>query len=716
MTSGKVSRLDIGIDVGGTFTDYVATDHRGTLIAGKVPSRPDREAEAVLAAIGALGEQLGLSVQAVLQRTGVFVLGSTVAANTILEMDGAIVGVITTAGFRDVLELRRNFKESATDLRLPPPFSIAPRRLRIGVAERIDMEGRVVIPLDEAGIRAAVKNLREQGVEAIAVCFLFSFSNPAHELRAREIIREELPGAQVSLSHEILPKVREFERFSTTTLNAYLTPRYERYLSELIANLRSLGLSSDLFVMLSNGGMMPGDSAKSRGVEGILSGPSGGISAAMFTGAQVGEDHLITADMGGTSYDVCVVVNSTPELSDQYWINRHLVALPMLDIHTIGAGGGSIAYVDKGGALRVGPESAGADPGPACFGKGGTRPTVTDANLVLGFLNPEAYLGGKMALDLRLAREAIEREVASKLGIDILEAAKGIFRIVNNGMANAIRQVTISKGRDPRDFALMAFGGAAGIHAASQARELGIRRVYVPKYASVFSAFGCLIADIKITRASSLLCRLQDLNVDQVNRLLTRLREQCEAPLNEVGGEILRKEVQLYFYMRYFRQVREVTVPVRLAGSPGNEHVTRLELDTTLDRFQEMHEKLYGYQRADWPVEVTDLRLDFIGRRAPVAIHRASVTAGRVAAPAQHRMAWLPEEKEGRSTAVYKASSLLPGDALEGPGIIEETNTTLLILDGQRLSVDGFGNYQIEDIAAGASPGGIRFAKEPADA
>ena len=494
----------IGIDVGGTFTDLVAAGADGVIFKTKSPSTPGAESEGIMATLADAATHYSVELDELLASTEVIVLGTTVVTNTMLEYSGANTGLITTGGFRDVIELRRSYREHLFDLRLPAPHPIIPRHKRLGVTERIDFRGDVQIPLNEKEARSAVARLKELEVESIAVCFLFSFMNPAHERRVREIVEKDLPDVPVTLSSEILPQVREFERLSTTMVNAYTRPKVERYLTDLDSGLKEAGFGGELFIMHSHGGMIDVDYAGAHSVELLVSGPAGGVVAGAEISSLSGYRDVITVDMGGTSYDACLVKDSEPATGTEAWVSRYRVATPMVDIHTIGAGGGSIAWIDDGGALRVGPQSAGAFPGPVCYGRGGTEPTVTDADLVLGYISPEYFLGGKMALDQDAARETIEKKIAGPLGTDVVEAASGIFRIANNSMSNAVRHVTVAQGRDPRDFAMCVFGGAGAIHAGAQAPDLGIKTILVPKAASVLSALGNQVSNFKITKVQRL--------------------------------------------------------------------------------------------------------------------------------------------------------------------------------------------------------------------
>ena len=512
----------IGIDVGGTFTDLVAAGADGVIFKTKSPSTPGVESEGIMASLADAATHYSVELDELLASTEVIVLGTTVVTKTMLEYSGSNTGLITTGGFRDVIELRRSYREHLFDLRLPAPHPIIPRHKRLGVTERIDFRGDVQIPLNEKEAQSAVARLRKLEVESIAVCFLFSFMNPAHERRIREIVEKELPDVPVTLSSEILPQVREFERLSTTMVNAYTRPKVERYLNDLDSGLKEAGFGGELFVMHSHGGMIDVDYAGAHSVELLVSGPAGGVVAGAEVSSLSGYRDVITVDMGGTSYDACLVKDSEPASGTEAWVSRYRVATPMVDIHTIGAGGGSIAWIDDGGALRVGPQSAGAFPGPVCYGRGGTEPTVTDADLVLGYISPDYFLGGKMALDQDAARETIEKTIAGPLGTDVVEAASGIFRIANNSMSNAVRHVTVAQGRDPRDLAMCVFGGAGAIHAGAQAPDLGIKTILVPKAASVLSALGNQVSNFKITKVQSFIRRTTDVELDGLNGSLCR--------------------------------------------------------------------------------------------------------------------------------------------------------------------------------------------------
>lgn len=677
----------LGIDVGGTFTDVVATNGAG-LFTGKVSSRPADEARSVIEAVEAVATHYKESVPTLLAATQHIVLGTTVVTNAMLEYKGVKTGLITTEGFRDILEIRRGYKESLFDLHLPAPFPIARRRHRKGVPERIDQTGNVLVQLDEEAVRRAVRELKADGIEAIAVCLLFSFVNDTHEKRIRDLIEEEHPECFVTLSSEVLPQIREFERVSTSIVNAYTSPMLKKYLHKLQSQLRDGGFRGDLLVMQSNGGVMDVRYSEDHGVDAVLSGPSGGVVAAMWTGQRSGYKNLMTADMGGTSYDVCLIHDGKPQVGVDNWISRYRIAVPLVDIHTIGSGGGSIAWVDEGGALRVGPESAGAYPGPACYGRGGTKPTVTDANLLLGYMDPGRFLGGTMRLDRDAALRAMEEHLAKPLGIPALDAAVGIFRIANNDMSNALRYISVSRGRDPRDYALMAFGGAGAIHAGVQAMDVGIKTVLVPRRASVLSALGGLVADFKVSRIQSFVRSASSVNLDELNALFLRMQADAEKLLPHSED----MHIDRYIDLRYEGQVQEVIVPMHTR----TRRITEVNLARAVRDFHDLHEQLYAHKRPDQPVQIVSLRLELVGAREELAAaaHKFDMEDPARALVGTRQVYF---EKIGFVEApIYDGRLVRPGNLIAGPAVIHEPDTTIVVCKGQEAMLDQYETYVIE--------------------
>ncbi|GFN30071.1 hydantoinase/oxoprolinase family protein [Paenibacillus xylaniclasticus] len=683
----------VGVDVGGTFTDFVAIDAAGKIFTAKVPSTPHDQSEAVVEGLGRLAEQMSTDVEQFMSECEYLVHGTTVATNIMLEMNGANTGILTTKGFRDILDLRRNYKEAAFDLRLQPPYPIVPRRKRMAVSERIDYAGNIVEPLNEDDVRSSVESLLKQEVESIVVCYLFSFLNPVHEIRTREIIKEMAPNLHISLSHEILPRVREFERLSTTVVDAYVTPKLSRYLMNLKTRLESKNFNGDIFIMSANGGMLPIEQAAKSGVNLVLSGPAGGVVAGAQIGLNSGNGNVITVDMGGTSYDVCLIKNGLPTVSTEAWMNRYRIAVPTLDIHTIGAGGGSIASVDEAGRLTVGPASAGAVPGPACFGRGGKLPTVTDANLYLGLLDANSFLGGKMKLDYEAAAKAIEEHVAKPMGISTVEAANGIFRVVNNSMNNGIRKVSISQGYDPRDFDLIAFGGAGAIHAARQATELGMKRVLVPKgNASVLCAMGDVMSDVLISKTRGYFSRSSMVNLEQVNRLIQDAIAEGSKEIDGIRslGEV---KVVVKFEMHYAGQTHEIVVE---GDTTAEGYLKEEGMQNTIQRFHDMHKQLYSFNKPEEETEILGIQVDLWGIRSKLNVKTDAVSDNDTSRIVKGTRKVFYEEYNGFvDTPVYDGERMVTGDRIEGPAIIEEPHTTIVVIPGSYVVVSPEQMYEM---------------------
>jgi N-methylhydantoinase A len=688
----------IGIDVGGTFTDLVYLKAEGAIRVVKTPTTPANQAEGVLAGLAKAASLEGLSLGGFLRETDLIIHGTTVATNTMLEFNGAKTGLIATKGFRDDIEIRRGYKERIFDPRHPPPVPIALRRHRLTVEERIDREGKVVKPLDEAEVAGVVRRFKEAGVESIAVCLFFGFLNPAHEKKVAEIVKRDYPEASLSLSHEVLPQVREFERVSTTLVNAYTSPKLKRYLENLESKLASMGFASEFYVMLSNGGIMNADYAGKYAVYSLLSGPAGGVVAcSQLIGELASEPDIITVDMGGTSYDIALIRGGKPTVTTERWVSRYRAAVPMLDIHTIGAGGGSIAWMDPGGALQVGPRSAGAEPGPACYGRGGKEPTVTDANLLLGFLDPETFLGGEMKLDRAEAERVVRDRLARPLGIDTIRAAHGVFRIVNNNMSNGIRVVSVQRGYDPRDFVLVAFGGNGAIHAGEQARDLGIRRVIVPRLATAFSARGMLHSNIVINKMRTCILRSDRPDLEVVNALFAAMREEIEKELPRSVGDGSGQREEMSFRcaadMHYKGETHEITVPL---GAEPQGVVTEEDLDRAVQAFHDAHETLHTFANREDPAYLMNLRLEAVVRVDRPPVRKLSfVGEDPSAALRKSRKVYFEEEGGFRDTPIYEGVRVRCGNLLRGPCVIEEPATTIVVYPGQTARLTELDHYEI---------------------
>lgn len=680
----------VGIDIGGTFTDEVVITSSGEMHIFKTPSTPADSSIGMLDCLKRAADKFGLGLADFLGRVEMLVHGTTVATNTMLQYNGAKTGLITTKGFRDALEMRRAHKENIWDLSLAPPPAIIPRHLRLGVTERINYAGQVLTPLDEDETRKVVRQLRSEGVRAIAVCTLFSFINPVHERRIREIILEEFPECYVSISSEILPQVREYERTSTTAVNAYVGPVLGRYLRNLQNKLAAAGFRHEVLITQSNGGIMSASYGAEHGAATLLSGPSAGAVGGMFFASQLGMPNLIVMDMGGTSYDVSLIKDGAYALTTEGEIARYRVALPMIDIHTIGAGGGSIAYLDKGNLLRVGPRSAGADPGPACYGKGGAEPTTTDANVVLGYINPDFYLGGELRIDRRASEAAIRTRIAEPLGISLIEAADGIYRLVNTNMADATKVVSVEKGHDPREFALVAAGGAGALHGSKIAEIVGIPTVIVPKTASVFCAMGMLESDIKHDYVRTMWAPLESLDLNELNHVFNQMETEARRTLKSEGIPEERIEIERGMDLRYMGQHHEVTVLI-----PEGE-ITCHTLPQIAERFHAAHQRLFLYSEPDSPLESINVRVTGIGK-IPKTPLQSWPEGGPDASPALKgkRSAYFSEAGGWVETPIYDGSRLRAGNRIVGPAIIEEVTTTIVVCPRDQAEIDRLGNVVI---------------------
>jgi N-methylhydantoinase A len=620
--------------------------------------------------------------------------GTTVATNTLLTASGAKTGLIVTRGFRDTLEMRRAHKENIWDLYLPVPQPLVPRYLRLGVRERIDSRGEVVTALETEDVEAACRLFAEEGVEAVAICTLFSFLNDSHERAIREIVVRELPEAFVSISAEVLRQIREYERMSTTTANAYVGPKLTVYLSNLGKKLKTDGLKRAFYVTASNGGVMTAATAISQASATLLSGPAAGAVGAVFFAGLLERGNLILMDMGGTSFDVSLVSDGKLTLSTEGEIAGYRIAKPMIDINTIGAGGGSIAWIDKGGMLKVGPESAGSDPGPVCYGLGGRKPTVTDANLILGYLNKDYFLGGEMKVDPQSARSVLERDISDPLGMSVTEAAAGVFQIINQNMADATKVVSVQRGHDPREYSLVSVGGACSIHACKIAEEIGCTRIIVPRAASVFCALGMLESDIRLDNVRTFNALIPGIDLGEFNRAIQELEELSLGELFQEGVERTRASLLRCLDVRYLGQHHEVTIEI-----PHDCTIDEKHLETIAGRFHEAHERLYTYCTPENPLEIMNLRITAVGAVNKAGLEvRASVSSDTDPAEAlkASRPVYFAEPGDYRQTPVYDRNRLQAGMKIRGPAVVEERFTTVIVHPGWRAEVDRYGNIVME--------------------
>ena len=670
--------MRIGIDSGGTFTDVVAYDpERGRLVFHKVASTPDDPAAGIVSGALEAAERAEMRAADV----AMLIHGTTVATNQVLQRAGARVALITTAGFRDVLHIQRQSRPRMYDLRARRAEPLVPRELRFEVRERMRFDGTVQIPLDRADLAAVIDAIGDTGVQAVAVGLLHSYANPRHEREIGEEVARRLPGVAVSLSHELMGEHGEYERFSTCVMNAFVQPGIARYVTRLGAGLREAGFTAPLYVMKSNGGVMTAESAARRCVETVLSGPAGGVVAGAAVARARGVADLITCDMGGTSFDVGVIQDGDIPFARDTEMGGLALGVPMLDLHTVGAGGGSIAWLDAGNALRVGPRSAGAVPGPACYGTGGTEPTVTDADLVLGWLGTRTLLGGGMTLDREAAERAIHDRVATPLGIGVVEAAEGIVRVINATMTAAIRKLTIERGHDPRRFALCPFGGAGPMHGAELAAELGVAETVIPLAPGVHSAVGLLMTNLREDRTRTLVRRLDASALEELRAVLGDLEAEGREQLRAYDG--VAPAVSRAVGQRYLGQRYELSVPVG-AELPALEDLG--------DRFHALHDQRYGYRRDDHPVEVASawvaVELDLHPLELP------TVPAAD-AEPAPRRMRAARFAGVEREVPVYARDDLGAGCTLRGPAVIEQLDATSVVPPDHRMEVDRFGHLVV---------------------
>jgi N-methylhydantoinase A len=664
----------IGIDVGGTFTDLVAVAETGRVAVAKAASTPCDPSEGLLEGLALLAAEVGTDLGGLLAQTERIVHGTTVATNALLERKGARVGLLTTEGHRDVIEMREGLKDDRYNLRVPPPVPLVPRARRLGVRERMAFDGGVRTALDRRSLAVALATLGREHVEAVAVCYLHAYRNPRHEQATGRAVSRWRRDVYVSLSSDVLPQIKEYERVWTTVVNAYVGPALARYLASLATRLRAHGYRHEVLIMQSHGGVAPIRESARLAAGAVLSGPAGGLAAGRHVAQLTGRGDLVTFDMGGTSTDIALLQGGEPTLTGEKVVGLARVALPSLDIHTLGAGGGSIASVDAGRILHVGPQSAGADPGPACYGRGGTKPTVTDANLVRGLLDRGNFLGGRIALDVAAARGAVET-VARALDADLLAAAEGIGQVVNTNMAEGIKLVSVRRGVDPRAFTLVAFGGAAGLHVTEVARLLEIRRVIVPSVAAVLSAWGMLATDLRYELVRSHVSDVRRLTATALRRLFASLEKEGRRRLGRFEGSI---DVRRAVDMRYGEQIFEIQVPL------DGVDVARTDLlDEITARFHRRHEELYAYSAPGQEVVIVNARVAVVGR-LPVLPADEAVAAGRALAPPARRRVWLGGWVE---VPVYRLDGVPAGHEVKGPAIFQSATTTVLLREGEFATV-----------------------------
>jgi N-methylhydantoinase A len=671
----------IGCDVGGTFTDLICLDQRtGEIRLAKVPTTVKNQAEGVLAAIGQAGQDPA--------KVNLIVHGTTATTNALLERKVARCGLITTRGFRDVLELGRRTRPHAYGM-IGEFEPLIPRELRMEVTERLDATGQVLKPLDERELRDAVQRLKDLDAESVLIHFLHSYINPEHELRAAAIVRELWPNDYVTVGHTITSEFREYERGVTGAVNASVQPVLQRYLQRLQTGLAERGYKRDFLVMQGNGGTVSSRNAAQAAVQTVMSGPASGVIASAFTATAAGFPHVVTYDMGGTSTDVALIENGrplvTPEVELEYAMS---IRVPMVDVHTVGAGGGSIARVDAAGMLQVGPESAGAAPGPICFGRGGTQPTIADANLVLGRLGPNRLTGVQGPVPVEHVRQRMLEVVGKPLGLDATQAAAAVLRVANDKMAGALRLVSLARGRDPRDFAFFAFGGAGPLHATELARMLGIPTVLIPARPGMTNALGCVVADLRRDFVRTVNLPLDELPPTLVEDVLAEHAARGRAAMAQEQGDIVEVEQIFTAGLQFKGQSHELTVPIERPD---------ISLDGLRKAFDEAYWQRFRMRLPDARAVLVNLHTGVIGRRKRIDLRALAGTAGNAppgAAAEGSRQVWF--ESGWHDTPVLRRETLAPGARLTGPAIVEQLDTTVVVEPGQQVVVDAIGNLVID--------------------
>ncbi len=685
----------VAVDVGGTFTDIVVMTANGIMHESKVSTTPDDPSRGVVEGLASLLAELGAAPGSVAE----VLHGTTVGSNTILQRTGARTGLITTRGFRDVLEIGRIRMPDMFDLTWDKPKPLVPRRHRLEVTERIAADGTVIHPLSETDVTAAAEQLVADGIEAIAICFLNSYRNAAHEKKAEALINARFPDLPVTASYAVLPEMKEYERTSTTVVNAYLLTAMRGYLRKLEGRLAEVGIVAPILVMTSNGGMLAARAARDLPVMVVASGPAGGVIGAAGLGRARGDRDVIVFDMGGTTAKAVIIEDGRPSMTSEYEFRDgmstssrfikaggYMLKVPAIDIAEVGAGGGSLAGIDAGGLLKVGPESAGAAPGPACYGLGNTRPTVTDANVVLGILNPNALAGGRLTIDRGLAERAIKEHVATPLSLSVEEAAHGIRAVANAAMARAIRAVTVERGRDPRDLTLMAFGGNGGIHSVDVARQLGVRTIIIPPLAGVFSAVGMLAADIEHTALVTVMRLLDDLSAQDLSAIMARLGAEVASRLAADGYGADRTELVWQAELRHEGQATELPVPFDADGDV---------LAQISERFVEEYLKTYGY-RDQTPLELVKVTVTGRGLRESRLDFKAMKIEPRTgAARASYRLVSFSRGVPAVETAIVSRAAIGAAER-SGPLIIEEFDATIVVPPDATISRDGMGNLVLK--------------------
>ena len=685
-------RFKIGVDVGGTFTDFLLMDEKGNSEIYKILSTPEDPSIAVINGLVEMAKARDTGFSSFLEKVEIIVHGTTVTTNAVLTGNVAKTGLLTTRGFRDALQMRRGIREELYNNKYLPPPPIVPRYLRVPVEERVDFSGKIVRDINLHDVERGIELFKEHGVEAVAMCFMHSYVNSKNEIKAEKSVRELIPQAYLSVSSKILPQVRFYDRVSTTVLNSAVGPVLKGYLLNLTDRLKDEGFKGILLIMQSNGGVTSPETVTELAASTLLSGPAAAPVAGMAYTRVHGQDSFITIDMGGTSFDAALIKDLNPMVTTDGKVNRYALALPMMEINTVGAGGGSIAWIDEGGLLKMGPKSAGARPGPVCYGLGGSEPTCSDANLVLGYLNADYFAGGKMKLDYAGVEKAIQEKVSRPLNLSVVEAAYGMFHIMNVNMASAIREISVQRGYDPREFLLVCAGGAGPVHAAMIARELEIPKILVPKESSIFCAAGMLLSDLKHDFVRTYHSTFSKKATD-VSRFLSLAREIEEEGEKVLSAERIPPERRSYRFsldLRYVGQYHEVNVEV------DKKYIEAFDEGTIKEAFHGLHDRLYGYSLKEekTDVELVNLRMNAIGTTEK-PVFREEEYRGEDASDCLKgkRRVFVPSEMDFLPVSVYDGDLMGYGNYIKGPAIIEQVNTTIFVPPEYQIECDQYGSY-----------------------
>lgn len=682
--------IKIGIDVGGTFTDFLLTKEDGSSEIYKVLSTPDDPSIGVMNGLSEMAKARNIPVTKFIKEVETIVHGTTVTTNAVLTYRGAKTGLLTTKGLRDALEMRRGIREEQYNNRYTNVKPLVPRYLRLPIEERLDYKGDVVVPLKESDVLDGLEHFKKEDMESIAICFMNSFANKKHEEEVAKLVREILPGAYLTVSSELLPSIRFYDRISTTVLNSYVGPILRNYLTSLTSKLKDVGFEGVLLIMQSNGGVISPEIATKMAAATLLSGPAGGpVAGISYTSIQ-GYDDCITVDMGGTSFDAALIKDKKPLVTTEGEINRLRLALPMLGIVTIGAGGGSIGWIDEGGLLRIGPQSAGAKPGPACYDLGGELPTCTDADLVLGYLDKDFFAGGKIPLNYEKAEHAIKKHVADKLKLDVVEAAAGMYQVINVNMASGVREVSVKRGYDPREFPLVVAGGAGPVHACMIALELEIPVMIIPKESSIFCAAGMLMSDLKHDFVRTYAVLLDKIDSKTFVGLFKEMEDEGINLLKSENIPEDRIEPIYSLDMRYVKQYHEVNVVIT------REEADEANIESIAAKFHPEHNRLYGYslEKEGTPIELINMRLTLIGKTdKPRFTEEENQGEDASQALKGRRMVYLPDKRDFDELDIYDGFKLKCGNKIIGPAIIEQVNTTTFVSPEYNVLCDRYGSY-----------------------